>query len=217
MSNSNEEFNMAEIAVTRKLKLDNSDPSENNTFIERHQKTIFDKLEHFYTEEEKDHEFAFIAASLPLISGIIHVGSTVDNYKNATEWIKKEQKMPNADPASVLSALTFIYLVNKGVDEWKTSDSKTRINETVEVINLKISKNEEKNNNLEKIQIDLNELLDPTSKNKEKKELESIFRDHNEENLYEEIVKKFDQKEETWRKMQELVKRILTPSHPQNS
>ncbi len=52
-------------------------------FIERHKEQIFKKLEHFY-QTEQDHEFAFIAASLPLISCVIVLGSRVDDYKEAT-------------------------------------------------------------------------------------------------------------------------------------
>ncbi len=115
---SHKELNLARKIVTNYLKLDFNSvqnwEGNDEPFIERHKEQIFEKLKHFY-ETEKGHEFAFIAASLPVISGIIHVGSKVDDYKEATKYI--EEKIPNADPASVLSALTFIYLVDKGIND----------------------------------------------------------------------------------------------------
>ncbi len=116
------ELEMARQAVTEQLKLDDPKSSNKKTFIQQHQEEIFNKLELLYTTyttKEKNHEFAFIAASLPLISGIIHVGSTIQDYEEATEWIQQPENMPNADPSSALSALTFIYLVGQGIQYTK--------------------------------------------------------------------------------------------------
>ena len=121
---SRSELEMAKRVVRQRLKLDAIPSSdlvqcqhENEApFIARHKEEIFEKLEHIY-DSDREHEFAFIAASLPLISGIIHVGSRVNDYKEATKWVAEEANMPNADPASVLSALTFIYIVDKGVND----------------------------------------------------------------------------------------------------
>lgn len=216
MSNSSQltsrELEMAKEAVTEKLKLDGPDSSGQDTFIQKHQEEIFDKLEHLYTNEERDHEFAFIAASLPLISGVIHVGSKVDDYREATRWIKEDKNMPNADPASVLSALTFIYLVDRGVDECKKIDSsiETKIKEMLKAINRIQYENQETNKNLDLIRKDLDQLINKTTENKEEKKLEEIFKANNEENLYEEILNKLGEDPDQRKKIESSLHKKIT-------
>ena len=48
---------------------------------------------------------------IPLISGVIHVGSTVDNFRTAVEQIKR--LFPGKDDVSVLSRIVLAYVVNK--------------------------------------------------------------------------------------------------------
>lgn len=143
MSRLSDELDLAKTLVVEKLKLDNSPNAQSangegtkDLFIEKHKQQIFNRLEDLYKAEEQ-HELAFIAESFPLISGIVHLGSTVQDYRNATAWLTgtnpQQGNMPSTDPAAVISALTFVYLVDKGVkdpeikgtdreDTWKKMD-----------------------------------------------------------------------------------------------
>ena len=64
-------------------------------------------------------DMIFIAESLPIISAVIQVGSKLDNYRKAKEWVRG--KLPDADPVSVLAALTFLYIVEMGREEYENS------------------------------------------------------------------------------------------------
>jgi hypothetical protein len=56
-------------------------------------------------------DVTFIADCLPLISGVVSIGCSKESYENACAWI--EDKFPNHEPIPLLSALTFIYIVNE--------------------------------------------------------------------------------------------------------
>jgi hypothetical protein len=74
-----------------------------------------------------DPDAAFIAQSLPLISGVIHVGSTRENFEAAATWVQKQS--PHAEPASLLSTLVLLYVVDQGwqdADVSKDADKKTQ-------------------------------------------------------------------------------------------
>ncbi|GET36550.1 hypothetical protein [Microseira wollei] len=64
-------------------------------------------------------DMMFIAESLPVISAIIQVGSKLENYNSAKKWVRDE--LPDADAVSVLSALTFLYIVGMGQGEHENS------------------------------------------------------------------------------------------------
>jgi hypothetical protein len=85
-----------------------------DNFIDAQKGEIFGRLENGYrnTMNRQDADLLFIAESLPLISAIVNVGSTLTNFKTAADWVK--QKLPDAEPVSALSALTFIYVIDKG-------------------------------------------------------------------------------------------------------
>ncbi len=53
---------------------------------------------------------------MPLVSGIIQVGSSVENFREAVRWAK--ECLPNADPGAFLTTLTLIYILTKGRDEF---------------------------------------------------------------------------------------------------
>jgi len=91
------------------------------SFIENHKQAIFDKLEENYMRVQKQEQapLMFIAASLPLISGIVHVGSTLEHFKSATAWVR--DSLPEADPVSVLSTLTLIDVVERGWRDFEQS------------------------------------------------------------------------------------------------
>jgi len=56
----------------------------------------------------------FIAQSLPLINGVINVGSSRRNMDAAIAWVKTQS--PDADPIPLLSSLALIYIV---AEAWK--------------------------------------------------------------------------------------------------
>ncbi len=57
----------------------------------------------------------FFAASFPVISGIIYKGGYMADFQSAAQWAAKE--FPQSDPASTLSALTFVYVIECGKEE----------------------------------------------------------------------------------------------------
>lgn len=97
-------------------------------FIEAQSHEIFERLEKGYrgAANRQDADLLFIAESLPLISAIVNVGSSLANFKQAADWVK--QTLPEAEPVSALSALTFIYVVERGVRDAQASDDTEKKN-----------------------------------------------------------------------------------------
>jgi hypothetical protein len=93
-------------------------------FISIHQESLYAQLEQSYRPlmAEPAAVMSFIANVLPSFGGIIIVGSSVNRFSAATAAVR-QQLGPNADPVSVLSALTFIYVVRKGLDYYKANKS----------------------------------------------------------------------------------------------
>jgi hypothetical protein len=73
---------------------------------------------------ENKYDMIFIAENLPMIYGVIHVGSKLEDFEKANKWAKK--LLPGADALSVLSSLTFIYIVDKGWKEFKDNKDEER-------------------------------------------------------------------------------------------
>lgn len=85
-------------------------------FFSRQKELVYERLEHYdkiATEAGANSDMVFIAEGLPIINGIINVGSTQHDYNEAITWVKKEWGHM-ADPLLVLSALVFIYVVDRG-------------------------------------------------------------------------------------------------------
>lgn len=109
-------------------------------FIKAQSKEIFGRLESGYrsTRTRAEADLLFIAESLPLISAIVNVGSSLENFRKAVDWAQIE--LHHAEPVSALSALTFIYVVDKGykaAQESGDADSKnmwTKMKELVETL-----------------------------------------------------------------------------------
>jgi hypothetical protein len=92
------------------------------TFIEDHWNLIQEKMrkcdEEVNAAKDKGQAFGdmtFIATCLPLAAGIVHVGSTLDAFKNAQKEVREGVNLP--DSTSVLSALVLVYLVQTGHDK----------------------------------------------------------------------------------------------------
>ena len=90
-------------------------------FIERNKKDIYDQLERcllLVAEAEQTGaldlppDAAFIAEALPLISGIVNVGSNRDTFDKAAAWV--QTLIPGANSGRLLSTLTFLYIVDQG-------------------------------------------------------------------------------------------------------
>lgn len=61
---------------------------------------------------DADSGASMAAAALPLAGRILLAGSSPADFRRAVEWVGAI--LPAADPVSVLSALTLIYLVDRG-------------------------------------------------------------------------------------------------------
>ena len=104
-------------------------------FIDDFKDTIYDKLEQreaHVTETEEDRgdlqragNATFIAEGLALMSGVVTIGSTRENFDKASKWIKT--LFPKAEPTPVFLALTLIYIVNKGKDDAEASGDDKQI------------------------------------------------------------------------------------------
>lgn len=85
-------------------------------YFSRQNRMVYQTLEHYdkiATEAGANSDMVFFAEGLPFINGIINIGSTHPDYEDAVGWVKKVWGHM-ADPLLVLSALVFIYVVNRG-------------------------------------------------------------------------------------------------------
>ena len=105
-------YEQASIAVVAKLKIDG--------FIEAHweeiERRILDVESRVAEAKQRGMDqganVIFVAECLPFVAGIVHVGSTLDRFREAKKSVGAE--LPNTDAVSVLAALTFLYIVGKG-------------------------------------------------------------------------------------------------------
>ncbi len=74
-----------------------------------------------YCMERSECDMMFIADSLPIVTGIVHVGSTLDQLNAAKQWVKR--MVPDADPISVLSALTLLYVSEHGYKKYQKDNT----------------------------------------------------------------------------------------------
>jgi hypothetical protein len=95
-------------------------------FIESKKDAIFRRLEEQYNHVKGEVEapLLFIAEALPLVSGIVQVGSTVESLRRSVRWANS--CVPSADPGSFLSTLTLIYILEKGRDEFVVCEDKAK-------------------------------------------------------------------------------------------
>jgi hypothetical protein len=100
------------------------------TFFKDHPdylQTIHDRLEEIHDDAEKVNarkeksvkgEMTFMGRSLPLTNGVIHIGSDRTGLRAAVDWARTTwEDWP--DPLSILTALTLVYIVERGWDENK--------------------------------------------------------------------------------------------------
>jgi hypothetical protein len=115
-------------------------------FFKRHRDHILDKLEDSDAAAqrvEKNQDMIFFAESLPIINGLIHVGTTREELNKAIDWVKQNWG-DKVDPLIVLSALTFIYVAETGAELAENppqdKDAKMRDKEVWKRINARVKK-----------------------------------------------------------------------------
>lgn len=93
-----------------------------SSFIQTHLTQIFDKLEEcegYAKNELVNGDMMFMAFSLPIINGVIHIASNRRSLREATSWVVENwEGGKDADQVSILSALTLIYVVGKGYERY---------------------------------------------------------------------------------------------------
>jgi hypothetical protein len=90
-------------------------------FFLAHKERIYERLEEcdrIATAAVTNADMLFFAESLPIINGIIHVGSTREELIKATDWVKENWEGGEAQPRIVLSALLFRYVTKEGAKEF---------------------------------------------------------------------------------------------------
>jgi hypothetical protein len=115
----------AEAANEAKKQADARHAAENELeikrFFEEHKGQIYEKLkdcDKFALQAGPQSDMIFVAESLPIINGIIHVGSTRQRLTEANKWVR-ETWGESADPLIILSALVFVYVVEEGAKQFK--------------------------------------------------------------------------------------------------
>ncbi len=97
-------------------------------FINSQKRVIYEKLESSYGEAKLNvhPEADFRSLTAPLVSGIIHVGSSLDGYRKAVE--RTNEVFPGADYVIVLCKVVLTYLVCKGFEEFSQArDEEKRV------------------------------------------------------------------------------------------
>lgn len=105
----------AKVAVDQKLQI--------GDFIATHGNNIYERFEEFdkqvQTSDPKltiqEQDLSFIALCLPVVSGLMHVAATRANFQEAMAWVSHQD--PKVDGTAMLSALTFLYMVQKGRED----------------------------------------------------------------------------------------------------
>lgn len=97
-----------------------------NKFIDANQKKIYEKLKKYdsIVGDKPESDFLFIAEGLPFINGIVQVGSTHKNFQEAIQWVRGTSE---AGAVPVLTALTFIYIVEKKANDPSIPESEKKI------------------------------------------------------------------------------------------
>jgi hypothetical protein len=135
-------FRLSEIIVQEFLQIGDNDP---NHFFRERGREIWEKLEAAYRDEgcckEDNHqecEKQFVLRSLPYISGVIQVNSTIRHFNEAIEQVEKIYALENQlfEQAMNLSYLVFAYAIDKGHVVFSTDNTqfyyKTGINKDFE-------------------------------------------------------------------------------------
>ena len=108
-------FRLSEVIVRDYLKLD-----KDSSFIQQRGIQVLNKLENFYEDEDRcpndKSEKAFILRSLPLISSVVQLSTTIKNFNDAMEEIQKQYEIEDNpfEQATKLSYLVFTFAIDRG-------------------------------------------------------------------------------------------------------
>ena len=108
-------FRLSEVIVRDYLKLDKDSP-----FIQQRGIQVLNRLENFYQEEglctDDKSKNGFILRSLPLISSVVQLSTTIKNFNEAMEEIQKQYEIEDNpfEQATKLSYLVFTFAINRG-------------------------------------------------------------------------------------------------------
>lgn len=141
-------FKLSETIIQDFLKIDNS---ENSLFQERSEE-ILNKLQKYYIDEgceinsESECEKQFILRSLPYISSVVQLTSTIRDFNEAMEQVKKIYNLEDKifDQARILSYLVFVFFVAKGKAQF-SQDTKELEYKTISKEGIKTSRTIERN------------------------------------------------------------------------
>lgn len=124
-------------------------------FLSRNMKAILDKIEdcdQIASSADFNGDMMFIALSLPIANGVIHIASNRRALSHATGWLIKnwepdDEENPDKDrpdkedpdKISILSALMLIYIVMQGWEEYKSVKDKRKMWERIRIRVQKLS------------------------------------------------------------------------------
>lgn len=100
-------------------------------FFEEHPdylQTVHNRLEEIDDEAvnaKVKGEMTFMALSLPLTNGIIHIGSNRRGLREAVDWARVNW-IDWPDPLSILTALTLVYIVRRGWEQNRGTDNRAK-------------------------------------------------------------------------------------------
>jgi len=99
-------------------------------FFTRHQDYILEKLEQcerVVESAQRNQNMIFFAESLPIIDGMIQVGTKRAAYDGALRRIKRQLPKwgKDVDPANVISILAFVHVANRGEEIAKAKGADT--------------------------------------------------------------------------------------------
>ncbi|NMF85518.1 hypothetical protein [Nodosilinea sp. P-1105] len=121
-------FRLSEVIAQDYLKLD-----KENSFIQEHGEDVLGKLETFYNEEgccpdgNDQAEKMFILRSLPLISSVVQLSTTIKHFNDAMEEVEKLYGIEDNpfDSAIKLSYLVFAFAINRGSQLFSQTPSRS--------------------------------------------------------------------------------------------
>lgn len=96
-------------------------------FIRTHLDSIYLRLEESdaYAQSAPLHnDTVFMALSLPIASGVIHIASDRAELDEARRWVFEKWPGPHPDPITILATLTLIYIAESGWRKYENNPEK---------------------------------------------------------------------------------------------
>jgi hypothetical protein len=101
-------------------------------FVRKYIEPILSKLEECEQDAASspvNSDMMFLALTLPVINGVIHIASNPKALRESMAWVTEKWQEPHGDPdpISLLSALTLIYIVVEGWNRYKDDATKSQV------------------------------------------------------------------------------------------